>query len=93
MAMSSPSLPSTTDPKNNSSAALDLPPLLRSGLSHHTGPTSPRGSLRLTKQIGHGVAQWPPVILKELVDNALDAPEEASIAPAIQVEVVETAAA
>jgi hypothetical protein len=41
----------------------------------------------LTKQIGHGVEQWPLVILKELVDNALDAAEEASIAPVICVEV------
>jgi hypothetical protein len=45
----------------------------------------------LTKQIGHGVAQWPLVILKELVDNALDAAEEASIAPAIGVEVADGA--
>jgi DNA topoisomerase VI subunit B len=43
----------------------------------------------LTKQIGHGVAQWPLVILKEPVDNALDAAEEASIAPAIGVEVAD----
>jgi hypothetical protein len=41
----------------------------------------------LTKQIGHGVDQWPLVILKELVDNALDAAEEAGIGPVIQVEV------
>src|SRR6516164_8104154 len=41
----------------------------------------------LTKQIGHSSDQWPLVILKELVDNAIDAAEEASIAPAIQVEV------
>src|SRR6516164_7021782 len=43
----------------------------------------------LTKQIGHGVAQWPLVILKELVDNALDAAEEAGIAPVIQIEVAD----
>ena len=41
----------------------------------------------LTKQIGHGSDQWPLVILKELVDNAIDAAEEAGIAPVIQVEV------
>ena len=45
----------------------------------------------LTKQIGHGVDQWPLVILKELVDNALDAAEEAGIAPVIQVEVADGA--
>src|SRR6516225_6762973 len=41
----------------------------------------------LTKQIGHSSDQWPLVILKELVDNAIDAAEEAGIAPVIQVEV------
>jgi DNA topoisomerase VI subunit B len=41
----------------------------------------------LTKQIGHGIERWPLVILKELVDNALDAAEEAGIAPVIKVEV------
>jgi hypothetical protein len=41
----------------------------------------------LTKQIGHGVDQWPLVVLKELLDNALDACEEAGIAPAIRIEV------
>jgi DNA topoisomerase VI subunit B len=45
----------------------------------------------LTKQIGHGVDQWPLVILKELVDNALDAAEEFGIAPAIQIEVADGA--
>jgi DNA topoisomerase VI subunit B len=43
----------------------------------------------LTKQIGHSSDQWPLVILKELVDNAIDAAEEASIAPVIQVEVAD----
>jgi DNA topoisomerase VI subunit B len=43
----------------------------------------------LTKQIGHSSNQWPLVILKELVDNAIDAGEEAGIAPVIQVEVAD----
>jgi hypothetical protein len=43
----------------------------------------------LTKQIGHSSDQWPLVILKELVDNAIDAAEEAGIAPVIQVEVAD----
>jgi hypothetical protein len=30
----------------------------------------------LQNQTGHGVMQWPLVVLKELVDNALDACEE-----------------
>ena len=33
------------------------------------------------------IGQWPLVVLKELVDNALDAGEEAEIAPEILVEV------
>src|SRR4051812_18864850 len=39
----------------------------------------------LTTQTGHKPADWPLVVLKELVDNALDACEEASIAPEVQV--------
>jgi hypothetical protein len=45
----------------------------------------------LTKQIGHGVDQWPLVILKELLDNALDACEEAGVAPVIRIEVADGA--
>jgi DNA topoisomerase VI subunit B len=41
----------------------------------------------LTTQIGHVRAEWPLVILKELVDNGLDACEDASIAPIISVKV------
>jgi len=41
----------------------------------------------LTKQIGHGPDLWPLVILKELVDNALDAAEEVGTAPVIGIEV------
>jgi sensor histidine kinase regulating citrate/malate metabolism len=41
----------------------------------------------LTAQTGHGPDDWPLVILKELVDNALDACEEAGIRPAIHVTV------
>jgi DNA topoisomerase VI subunit B len=41
----------------------------------------------LIKQIGHPVDHWPLVILKELVDNALDAAEEAGVAPAITIDV------
>ena len=42
----------------------------------------------LVKQIGHPVDHWPLVILKEGVDNALDAAEEAKTAPTIRVEVI-----
>jgi hypothetical protein len=39
----------------------------------------------LVNQTGHAVEDWPLVVLKELVDNALDSTEEAGIAPAIQI--------
>jgi DNA topoisomerase VI subunit B len=41
----------------------------------------------LTAQTGHAPADWPLVILKELVDNALDACEEGGIAPELDIEV------
>jgi DNA topoisomerase VI subunit B len=44
----------------------------------------------LVKQIGHGVDQWPLVIFKELTDNALDACEEAGVAPVIDINVTGT---
>ena len=43
----------------------------------------------LTKQTGHELASWPLVIAKELIDNALDACEEAGVAPEIAVIVDE----
>ncbi len=41
----------------------------------------------LVTQTGHDVRDWPLVIIKETFDNALDACEEADIAPAIEVAV------
>lgn len=41
----------------------------------------------LTAQTGHPPADWPLVVVKELVDNSLDACEEAGIAPEIVVRV------
>jgi DNA topoisomerase VI subunit B len=41
----------------------------------------------LVAQTGHKREEWPLVILKELTDNALDACEEAGIAPMIRVAV------
>jgi DNA topoisomerase VI subunit B len=41
----------------------------------------------LTLQCGYAPCDWPLVIVKELVDNALDACEEQGIAPAIAVTV------
>jgi DNA topoisomerase VI subunit B len=41
----------------------------------------------LVNQTGHYVYDWPLVVVKELLDNGLDACEEAGIAPVISVEV------
>ena len=41
----------------------------------------------LVLQTGHPVEQWPLVVQKELLDNALDAGEEASIAPEVTIVV------
>jgi DNA topoisomerase VI subunit B len=44
----------------------------------------------LTAQVGHGRWEWPLVVVKELLDNALDASEEAGIAPTIAVDITPT---
>jgi DNA topoisomerase VI subunit B len=41
----------------------------------------------LTNQTGHDPEEWPLVVLKELVDNALDAVEEAGTPPRIDITV------
>jgi DNA topoisomerase VI subunit B len=41
----------------------------------------------LVNQTGHDVWQWPLVVLKEIVDNALDACEETEIAPVVSIAV------
>jgi hypothetical protein len=41
----------------------------------------------LTAQTGHAPEHWPLVIVKELIENALDAAEKAGIAPSIALEV------
>lgn len=41
----------------------------------------------LTKRMGAGPELWPRAIVKELVDNALDACEEAGAAPQITVRI------
>ena len=40
----------------------------------------------LVAQTGHRPAAWPLVVLKELLDNAMDACEEVGVAPEISVE-------
>ena len=44
----------------------------------------------LTAQTGHQPEAWPLVVLKELIDNALDACEEAGVAPEVSVKVDDT---
>jgi hypothetical protein len=39
----------------------------------------------LTAQIGHPKRDWPLVLLKELLDNSIDAAEEVGIAPEVSV--------
>jgi DNA topoisomerase VI subunit B len=39
----------------------------------------------LVAQTGHATTQWPVVVVKELIDNALDACEETNIAPKIKI--------
>ena len=41
----------------------------------------------LQNQTGHSVDDWPLVILKELMDNALDDAEETEVAPVISITV------
>jgi hypothetical protein len=44
----------------------------------------------LQNQTGHSIYEWPLVVLKELMDNALDACEEAEVAPTISIAVEES---
>jgi DNA topoisomerase VI subunit B len=41
----------------------------------------------LQNQTGHSLYEWPLVVGKEIIDNALDAAEEAEVAPVIEVTV------
>jgi hypothetical protein len=43
----------------------------------------------LVNQTGHGAWDWPLVVLKELVDNAIDACEEAGVSPYVAVAVAD----
>ena len=43
----------------------------------------------LINQTGHDSEDWPLVVLKELADNALDAAEEAGVAPVIMIDVTD----
>jgi hypothetical protein len=56
-------------------------------LSRHVFKTSRLAEFssekELVNQTGHAVEDWPHVVLKELVDNALDACEETGLAPVV----------
>jgi len=43
----------------------------------------------LEMQIGHGRQWWPVALLKELLDNSLDACESAEVPPEVEIEVAE----
>ena len=43
----------------------------------------------LEMQIGHGRDWWPVALIKELIDNALDACESAEVSPEVEIEVAE----
>ena len=88
--------PAVTEP------VVDLPPVAAPAEKAKSNPgTLQRTSFRTSRlldfcsrkeliaQTGHQPDDWPLVVLKELVDNALDACEEAGIAPEIAVRVGE----
>ena len=54
-------------------------------LNRTTFTTSRFSEKELVTQTGHGIEEWPLVFLKEIIDNGLDACEEADIAPVIDV--------
>src|SRR3954466_15132116 len=41
----------------------------------------------LIAQTGHPVEDWPLVVIKELIDNAIDSAEEAGVAPQVAIAV------
>ena len=71
--------------------AITAPLVYRARLNRETFRTSRLlefcSQKELVAQTGHEVDDWPVVILKEAVDNAIDACEEADIAPDIAVKV------
>jgi hypothetical protein len=59
-------------------AGIDSPPRLARTAFRTSRLLDFASQKELTAQIGHPPSDWPLVIVKELVDNALDACEEAS---------------
>jgi DNA topoisomerase VI subunit B len=83
------------DPGEGISATPSLPPAtdIRAVAGRTTLTTSRLldffSEKELTAQTGHAPAQWPIVVLKELIDNALDACEEVGVPPEVEVTVDE----
>ena len=88
--MNAPSRPPTG--KNHAAAARPLSALSRP-LERKAFVTSRLADFaskeELTLQIGHEPGLWPEVILKELLDNALDECERAAVAPEIAITVAD----
>jgi DNA topoisomerase VI subunit B len=76
-------------------SALAFPASKHAAQLHRTTFTTSRlldfcSEKELAAQTGHDSDDWPLVIAKELIDNALDACEEAGIAPVIEIKVDRT---
>src|SRR5579872_5630695 len=80
-----------TKPRRNRTMITKAAPSPQGKLSRTTFQTSRAldfcSRRELVAQIGHEVADWPLVIVKELVDNALDACEESGTPPVIAIRV------
>jgi hypothetical protein len=81
----------TASCKKTASAARPLTLVRRDTLSRSEFTTSRLADFasreELTRQIGHDPYRWPVVIVKELVDNALDDCERAGVAPVVDIAV------
>jgi DNA topoisomerase VI subunit B len=65
--------------------ALSLPPKLNRTTFRTSREMDFLSEKELVTQTGHGVSEWPLVIVKELMDNALDACEDIDTEPVIDV--------
>jgi hypothetical protein len=79
-----------TKPKANKKRALSDEPTLKRTTFKTNRELDFLSEKELVYQTGHAVNDWPLVILKELIDNSLDACEESNVSPAIAVIADET---
>lgn len=75
----------TRDPRGPKRHALSGPPKLNRTTFRTSLQMDFLSQKQLVTQTGHDVRDWPLVFVKECVDNALDAAEEADITPAITI--------